>query len=64
MLLLQRVWIQALQIFWHEEAVFADELVVEIDLAAAVFWGLDENEVPMDGGNRCRLARLRSSCLG
>lgn len=39
-----------MQVVGDEEAVFANEGVVEIDFAAAVFWGLDEDEVPVDGG--------------
>ena len=42
--------IQAFQFVQHEEAVLADQHVIEPDLAPAVLRRLDLDQVPMDGG--------------
>ncbi len=44
------VRVQALEFVNHEQAVLADEPVVEPDFAAAVFRAHDEHQVPVDGG--------------
>ena len=39
-----------MEIVWDEEAVFANEFVVEIDFTAAKFRGLNEDKIPVNGG--------------
>ena len=47
---LQRVGVQGPQVVGHEEAVAADELVVEMDRSATGLGALDEDEIPVDLG--------------
>ena len=48
--LLEIFRIEAFELRDHEKAVFSDQYIVEIDLAASVFWSLDHDEIPVYGG--------------
>lgn len=42
--------IEPFERFGDENAVLADQFTVEIDFAAAHFFGLDQHQIPVDGG--------------